>query len=101
MTEQRLADAWPHIRRAVEILLYGSESEPQTHPQATETETPKSGVRVSSDKIPGGVRWGTYSRIAHELGVTPQHVRLVALGRATSQRVLDRLNREWEAERGA
>jgi hypothetical protein len=47
-----------------------------------------------------------YSAIARELGVTPQHVRLVALGRATSARVLKRLDREWrrierEAKRAA
>jgi transcriptional regulator with XRE-family HTH domain len=35
------------------------------------------------------------SELARELGVTPQHVRRVALGLGTSSRVLKRLEREW------
>ena len=47
-----------------------------------------------------------FSALARELLVTPQHVRRVALGLSTSDRVLRRLEREWcrverEAERAA
>jgi transposase-like protein len=36
-----------------------------------------------------------YSAIARELGVSPSHVRRVALGFSTSARVLKRLVKEW------
>lgn len=47
-----------------------------------------------------------YSELARELGVSPSHVRRVALGLSTSERVLKRLIREWrrierDAERAA
>lgn len=37
---------------------------------------------------------GTYSKIARRLGVTPQTVRLVAIGKATSARVTAQLRYE-------
>jgi hypothetical protein len=115
MNEDRLAQAWPHIRSAVEILLYGSELQTQPQaPVATEDHdsdrrdalvrhirellndtvpAEPSPVRVTGDKIPGGVSWGTWSQIARELGVTPQHVRQVALGMHVSKRVAEALLR--------
>lgn len=38
--------------------------------------------------------YGVYSRVARKLGVTPQHVRQVALGLHTSRRVSAALKRE-------
>ena len=38
--------------------------------------------------------WGVYSRVARRLGVTPQHVRLVAKGMHTSKRVTAAIKRE-------
>lgn len=37
---------------------------------------------------------GTYSTVAQKLGVSPQHVRNVSLGRAVSRRVAEELKRE-------
>ena len=37
---------------------------------------------------------GTYSKVARRLGVTPQAVRLVALGKVTSARIAVELRRE-------
>lgn len=37
---------------------------------------------------------GMYTEIARKLGVSPQHVRHVALGKTTSQRVLREILRE-------
>lgn len=119
MNEKRLAEAWPHIRSAVEILLYGHElqAEPASAPIPTEhakfdreelilvrdireilndadpAEPSPNNVCVSSDKIPGGVRWGTYSQIARELGISPCAVRKVAIGQSVSKRVSDALVR--------
>lgn len=39
-------------------------------------------------------RRGTYSKVARRLGVTPQHVRLVALGAVKSARVTAELRKE-------
>jgi hypothetical protein len=41
-----------------------------------------------------------YSKIAREAGVTPQHVRLVALGRVTSGRVSDLIARDMRQING-
>ena len=38
--------------------------------------------------------YGIYSRVARKLGVTPQHVRHVALGLSVSRRVARELDRE-------
>jgi len=37
---------------------------------------------------------GVYSEVARKLGVTPQHVRLVGVGRRTSRRVSKAIMRE-------
>jgi hypothetical protein len=115
MTEERLAQAWPHIRSAIDILLLGVEFQAQPQaPVVSESMNPDqreaiirqireifndaepaepSPVRIAGDKISGGVRWGTWRAIARELNVTPQCVRQVATGNSVSKRVSDALAR--------
>ena len=54
---------------------------------------------TSPDLANAAIFYGTYSRIARKLGVTPQHVRHVALGRSTSKRVSSELKRELRKRR--
>lgn len=114
MNEDRLAQAWPHLRAAIDILILGT-TECHAQPQAAvpavtagdfepnrrealvaeirqifdeaEPAGSESRVRVSVDKIPGGVQWGVFSEIARELSVSPQAVRRVAHGLSVSKRI--------------